>query len=56
MEELINQIFAWILLIGCGIFTYIGIHMAAEKDAGKGIPLIWEKGGILYNLLNRKSK
>ncbi len=56
MEELLNQIFAGVILIVCAVFTYIGLHMAAEKDAKRAMPLIWEKGGFLYNLLNRKSK
>ena len=29
------------------IFTYIGFHMAIEKDKGKYIPLPWEPGGFL---------
>jgi hypothetical protein len=56
MEELLNQIFAGVILIVCAVFTYIGCHMSVEKDAKKHIPLIWEEGGILYNLFNRKSK
>ena len=36
--------------------SYIGIHMVFEKDAKKSIPLIWEKGGLLYNLFKKKPK
>ena len=55
MEELLHQLFAGVLLTVVVVFTYIGCHMSVEKDAKKHIPLIWEKGGILYNLFNRKS-
>tara|TARA_B100001093_G_scaffold289992_1_gene276924 strand:+ start:516 stop:692 length:177 start_codon:yes stop_codon:yes gene_type:complete len=30
--------------------SYVGIHMAFEKDAGKYFPLIWEKDGLLEKL------
>jgi hypothetical protein len=56
MEELLHQLFAGVLFTVVVVFTYIGCHMSVEKDAKKHIPLIWEKGGILYNLFNRKSK
>jgi hypothetical protein len=47
MEELLNQIFAGVILIVCMVFAYIGCHMSVEKDAKKHIPLLWEKGGFL---------
>ena len=27
-------------------FTYMGVHMACEKDKGDYIPLPWEEGGF----------
>ena len=34
-------------------FTYVGFHMAIEKDKKKYIPLPWEPGGFL-NKKNEK--
>ena len=59
MEELLNQIFAGVILIVATVFTYIGCHMSVEKDKGKHIPLLWEKGGLLnktYHKVFDKSK
>jgi hypothetical protein len=47
MEELLNQIFAGVILIVATVFTYIGCHMSVEKEEKKHIPLLWEKGGFL---------
>lgn len=30
--------------------------MSFEKDAKKGIPLIWEQGGFLHNLFKSEQK
>jgi hypothetical protein len=32
MEELLNQIFAGVILIVATVFTYIGCHMSVEKE------------------------
>ena len=37
-------------------FTYMGWHMACEKDKGDYIPLPWEPEGFLYKLWQNKSK
>jgi len=44
---MINCIMASAVLMFMLIFTYIGFHMAIEKDKGKYIPLPWEPGGFL---------
>jgi len=54
MENLIAYLILGFMLL----LTYIGFHMACEKDAGKYIPLLWEKGGALnktYHKLFNKS-
>ena len=59
MEEILNQLFAGVILILAALFTYIGFHMSVEKDAKKHIPLLWEKGGWLnkrYHKVFDKSK
>ena len=54
MMEILTNLGGVALLIAFLLFSYIGMHMVFEKDAKKTIPLIWEKGGILHKLLNRK--
>ncbi len=54
--EILSNLGGVAILTAFLVFSYIGIHMVFEKDAKKHIPLIWEEGGILYNLFNRKSK
>lgn len=56
MEALLNYIFMCVLMSVVFLFAYVGFHMSLEKEKGDYIPLIWEKGGLLYNLFNRKSK
>ena len=52
--EILSQLFGLVIIFAFFLFSYIGMHMVFEKDAKKTIPLIWEKGGILHKLLNRK--
>ena len=40
---ILNDLMAIGLLIIMGFFTYVGFHMGREKDAGKYIPMFWEK-------------
>lgn len=40
---IVNDLMAFGILIIMGFFTYVGFHMAREKDEGKYIPMIWEK-------------
>lgn len=59
METLIlivNYFLGAVFLCVFILFTYIGIHMSFEKDAKKGIPLIWEQGGFLHNLFKSEQK
>lgn len=59
MEDILNQIFAGVLLLVALVLTYIGCHMSVEKDKGEYIPLLWEKGGLLnktYHKVFDKSK
>jgi len=53
---MLEQFFAFIMLMIFTIFTYIGIHMSFEKDSKKHIPLLWEPGGLLYNLFKKEQK
>ena len=52
--EILTNLGAVVLIVAFFFFSYLGIHIVFEKDAKKTIPLIWEKGGILHKLLNRK--
>jgi len=52
--EILTNLGAVALIVAFFLFSYIGIHIVFEKDAKKTIPLIWEKGGLLHKLLNRK--
>ena len=45
--EIVNYIGTGLIMIVVMGFTYVGFHMAIEKDLKKHIPLIWEKGGLL---------
>ena len=57
--EILNTLGAGIILLIAFGFTYIGFHMAMEKDKGEYIPLPWEKGGFLnktYHKVFDKSK
>ena len=54
MMEILANLFGFGIPIAFFLFSYIGIHIVFEKDAKKTIPLIWEKGGLLHKLLNRK--
>jgi|TARA_B100001248_G_scaffold261485_1_gene252849 hypothetical protein len=36
--------------------SYVGIHMAFEKDAGKYFPLIWEQDGLIDKILKKIRK
>ena len=51
-EVVVPLIFLFVFLM----FSYVGIHMAFESDAKKRLPLAWEEGGILHNLIFGKSK
>jgi hypothetical protein len=53
---MLEQFFAFIMLMIFTMFTYIGIHMSFEKDSKKHIPLLWEPGGLLYNLFKKEQK
>jgi hypothetical protein len=53
---MLEQFIAIIMLAVFTLLTYIGIHMSFEKDAKKHIPLLWEKGGFLYNLFKQEPK
>ncbi len=53
---MLEQLLGIVMLTIFTLLTYIGIHMSFEKDAKKHIPLLWEKGGFLYNLLNKEPK
>ena len=52
--EILSQLFGLVIIFAFFFFSYLGIHIVFEKDAKKTIPLIWEKGGLLHKLLNRK--
>jgi hypothetical protein len=53
-------VFEFLFGIGLvGLFltlSYIGIHMSFEKEKKENIPLIWEPGGLLYNLFKKEPK
>lgn len=51
--EILNTLGAGIILLLAFGFTYIGFHMAMEKDKGEYIPLPWEKGGFLRKLFTK---
>jgi hypothetical protein len=53
---MLEQFFAFIMLMIFTMFTYIGIHMSFEKDSKKHIPLLWEPGGLFYNLFKKEQK
>jgi hypothetical protein len=53
---MLEQFFAFIMLMIFTMLTYIGIHMSFEKDSKKHIPLLWEPGGLLYNLFKKEQK
>jgi len=38
------------------LITYISVHMQEEKYQGKGIPLMWEKGGRFAKYFGHDSK
>ena len=40
---IVNDLMAFGILIIMGFFTYVGFHMAREKDEGRYIPMFWEK-------------
>lgn len=48
---MIELILGWAFTICLLLMAYVGIHMVFEKDAGKYIPLVWEKNGLLDKLL-----
>jgi L-asparagine transporter-like permease len=50
---MLEQFFAFIMLMIFTMFTYIGIHMSFEKDSKKHIPLLWEPGGLFYNQFDK---
>ena len=50
---MLELIFGWVVTIVFLTLTYVGVHMTFEKDAGKYIPLIWEKGGLLYKIFRK---
>jgi len=50
---MLELIFGWVVTVGFITFAYIGIHMTFEKDAGRYIPLIWEKDGLLYKIFRK---
>ena len=54
MMEILANLFGFGIPIAFFLLSYIGVHIVFEKDAKKTIPLIWEKGGLLHKLLNRK--
>jgi len=54
MIEILANLFGFGIPIAFFLLSYIGVHIVFEKDAKKTIPLIWEKGGLLHKLLNRK--
>ena len=56
LELFLSYVFGYSLVAAFILFSYIGIHMAFEKDAKKGIPLIWEPGGLLHNLIKKQEK
>ena len=56
MYEALEVIFGLTLLCFFMTLTYVGIHMTFEKDAKKSIPLLWEPGGLLYNLFKKEPK
>lgn len=59
METLVNNLFIAAIMIFAVLFTYLGLHMAKEKDQKKRLPLLWEKGGLFnrtYHKVFDKSK
>lgn len=57
--EILNTIASVVIMLVVAGFTYVGCHMSVEKDKGKHIPLLWEKGGLLnktYHKVFDKSK
>jgi len=36
------------------LFVYVGAHMSEEKRQKKHIPLAWEEGGFLNNMIKGK--
>lgn len=51
--EILNNIGAFVILVVVFGFTYVGFHMAIEKDKGERIPLAWEEGGFLRKLFTK---
>ena len=47
---MIENIFAFVLVLLAGLFAYMSSHIVAEKKKGETIPLPWEK-----NRLNKTS-
>ena len=43
---IIEYLAAALILGFVTFFTYVGVHMACEKDKGDYIPLPWEEGGF----------
>ena len=43
---IIEYLAAALILGFVAFFTYMGVHMACEKDKGDYIPLPWEEGGF----------
>ena len=50
---MMDYIIISVVLFFMFFFTYVGFHMAIEKDKKKYIPLPWEPGGFL-NKKNEK--
>jgi hypothetical protein len=50
---MMELIFGWVVTLTFLTLAYVGIHMTFEKDAGRDIPLIWEKNGLLSKLFRK---
>ena len=46
---MIENIFAFVLVLLAGLFAYMSSHIIAERKAGKHIPLPWEKKRLNNN-------
>jgi hypothetical protein len=44
--EILETIFGLFLMTFMFLLSYVGYHMAKEKDEGKQLPMFWEEGGF----------
>jgi len=48
-----DTLFGILMIAFVFLFSYVGYHMAVEKDKGEHIPLAWEEDGFLYRLFQK---